>query len=100
VAASAGRTAREPAWEARWLTPPPADPDRRPLAFFFEDGIVCGHASSVEGLRRYAFDPDSLYAATDSRVRELIEALERERTKATRTGTLRSLARRLRGGKP
>ena len=108
IATSVGRARREPAWEAHWLTPPPPEPDRRPLAFFFEDGIVCGHASSVEGLRRYAFDPDSLHAATDSRVRELIEALERERAKAQPVdapatppaGTLRNLARRLRGGKP
>jgi len=108
IATSVGRARREPAWEARWLTPPPSEPDRRPLAFFFEDGIVCGHASSVEGLRRYAFDPDSLHAATDSRVRELIEALERERAKVQPVdapatppaGTLRNLARRLRGGKP
>jgi len=65
---------REVALQARWLTPPAAEPDRRPLAFFFEDGIVCGHASSIEGLRRFAFDPDSLYAATDERVRSHVSA--------------------------
>jgi hypothetical protein len=67
--------------ESRWLQEPPATPDRRPLAFFYEDGVVCGHASSLAGLRRYAFDPDSLYADTNQRVRELIEELARERAK-------------------
>jgi hypothetical protein len=67
--------------EPRWLQEPPSAPDRRPLAFFYEDGVVCGRAASLAGLRRYAFDPDSLYADTDKRVRELIEALERERAK-------------------
>ena len=64
-----------PAIEARWLLEPPAEPDRRPLAYFFEDGVVCGKASSLEGLRRFAFDPDSLLAAADGRVRELISRL-------------------------
>jgi hypothetical protein len=67
--------------EPRWLQEAPSPPDRRPLAFFYEDGVVCGRAASLAGLRRYAFDPDSLYADADRRVRELIEALERERAK-------------------
>jgi hypothetical protein len=110
------RTTREaasgeaPLIEARWLREPVAPPDRRPLAFFFEDGVVCGRASSLEDLRKYAFDPDSLYAAADERVRELIEALALSRENLAKvegsaswrmTAPLRSLARRLgRRGKP
>ena len=81
---SAPRAAQEKtplAIEPRWLQEPPSAPDRRPLAFFYEDGVVCGRASSLAGLRRYAFDPDSLYADTDQRVRSLIEALARAREK-------------------
>ena len=108
-----------PAVEARWFLEPPAEPDRRPLAYFFEDGVVCGKASSLEGLRRFAFDPDSLLAAADGRVRELISrlaaadgrvrelaetvALAEENLKSIEassswriTAPLRSLARRLR----
>jgi hypothetical protein len=40
-----------PLLEGRWLQEPVAPPDRRPLAFFFEDGVVCGRASSLEDLR-------------------------------------------------
>ncbi len=69
------RPARHLTIEARWLSEPLAEPDRRPLAYFFEDGVVCGKASSLEGLRRFAFDPDSLLAAADGRVRELISRL-------------------------
>jgi hypothetical protein len=29
------------------------------------DGVVCGRASSLEGLRKLAFDPDSLHATTE-----------------------------------
>ena len=110
------RTTREassgeaPLIEARWLREPVAPPDRRPLAFFFEDGVVCGRASSLEDLRKYAFDPDSLYAAADERVRELIEALALPRENLAKvegsaswrmTAPFRSLARRLgRRGKP
>jgi glycosyltransferase involved in cell wall biosynthesis len=61
-----------PTIEARWCSEPLAEPDHRPLAYFFEDGVVCGKASSLEGLRRFAFDPDSLLAAADGRVGELI----------------------------
>ena len=104
--------AQAPAFEPRWFSEPPAEPDRRPLAFFYEDGVVCGRASSLEGLRRYAFDPDSLYASTDGRVRSLIEALDVERRRSDSlseslrrteasaswrmTAPLRGLARRLR----
>ena len=108
-----------PTIEARWLSEPPAEPDRRPLAYFFEDGVICGKASSLEGLRRLAFDPDSLLAAADGRVRELIGtvaaadghvreltktvALAEENLKSIKassswrmTAPLRSLAQRLR----
>jgi glycosyltransferase involved in cell wall biosynthesis len=64
-----------PTIEARWLAEPIAEPDRRPLAYFFEDGVICGKAASLEGLRRFAFDPDSLLASADGRVRELIALL-------------------------
>ncbi len=93
-----------PLIEARWLQEPVAPPDRRPLAFFFEDGVVCGRASSLEDLRKYSFDPDSLYAAADARVRELIEALALARESLEKiegsaswrmTAPLRGLARRL-----
>ena len=95
---SVSRTATPPTIEAHWLREPPEAPDRRPLAFFYEDGVVCGRRSSLEGLRRYAFDPDSLHAAADARVRELIEALEAERAKPAES-PLRALARKLRGAK-
>lgn len=77
-------SAQPPRIEPRWLEEPRAPADRRPLAFFYEDGVVCGRASSLAGLRRYAFDPDSLHAATDARVLELIEALDRERREGER----------------
>lgn len=100
-AARGAQAPSPPALEPRWLAEPQAAPDRRPLAFFYEDGVVCGRAASLEGLRRYAFDPDSLYADTDRRVRALIEELERERAKsappARAASPLRALARRLRG---
>ena len=64
-----------PTIEARWLAEPLAEPDRRPLAYLFEDGVICGKASSLESLRRFAFDPDSLLASADGRVRELIALL-------------------------
>ena len=99
-----------PPIEDRWWREPVAPPDRRPLAFFFEDGVVCGRASSLEDLRSYAFDPDSLYAAADERVRELIEALALSRESLEKieasaswrlTAPLRGLAKRLgRRGKP
>jgi hypothetical protein len=91
-----------PAIEARWLSEPVAEPDRRPLAYFFEDGVVCGKASSLEGLRRFAFDPDSLLALADGRVRELTETValaeenleQIERSSSWRmTAPLRGLAR-------
>jgi hypothetical protein len=94
IATSVGRARREPAWEAHWLTPPPAGA-RPPSARFFLRGRNRVRApSSVEGLRRYAFDPDSLHAATDSRVRELIEALERERAKVQPVDCARHARRR------
>ena len=67
--------AEAPTIEARWLSGPPEEPDRRPLAYFYEDGVVCGKAASLETLRRFAFDPDSLLAAADGRVRDLISRL-------------------------
>jgi hypothetical protein len=96
AAAKADRAPSPPPFESRWLHEPAAPPDRRPLAFFYEDGVVCGRASSLEGLRKFAFDPDSLHAATDARVRELIEALAAERAKPPES-PLRALARWLRG---
>jgi len=96
AAAKADRAPSPPAIEPHWLHAPPTPPDRRPLAFFYEDGVVCGRASSLEGLRKFAFDPDSLLAATDARVRELIEALAAEREKPPES-PLRAFARRLRG---
>jgi hypothetical protein len=64
-----------PAIEARWLSEPIVEPDRRPLAYFFEDGVICGKAESLEGLRRLAFDQDSLLASADARVTELLALL-------------------------
>jgi hypothetical protein len=64
-----------PTIAARWLSEPIVAPDRRPLAYFFEDGVICGKAESLEGLRRLAFDPDSLLASADARVRELMALL-------------------------
>ena len=96
-----------------WLAPPPLPEPALPLAYLFEDGIVCGKAASREQLRRYAFDPDSLHAATDARVGELLERAEGleararqaeealrvvERSRSWRmTAPLRGLARWIRG---
>jgi len=74
-----------PTIEARWLSEPIVEPDRRPLAYFFEDGVICGKAESLEGLRRFAFDPDSLLASADARVRELMALL------ASTNGRVRAL---------
>jgi hypothetical protein len=94
-----------PMIEARWLAQPPPEPDLRPLAYLFEDGVVCGKARSLEGLRKLAFDPDSLFASAEARVRELSESLalaeqELKRIEGSRswriTAPLRGLVRRLR----
>jgi glycosyltransferase involved in cell wall biosynthesis len=68
-----------PAIDSAWCSPPTPPQERLPLAYLFEDGVLCGKAKSLEGLRRYAFDPDSLYADADARVRELIEAADAQR---------------------
>ena len=94
-----------PIVEPRWLDQPPAEPDRRPLAYLFEDGVICGKARSLEGLRKVAFDPDSLLASAEGRVRELSESVALVEQKLKRiegsrswriTAPLRGLARRLR----
>lgn len=66
----------------RWLREPPAAAERLPLAYYFEDGVVCGKARSLEELRRYAFDPDAVYADMDSRFSGLLETLWAERAQA------------------
>jgi glycosyltransferase involved in cell wall biosynthesis len=68
-----------PPVDARWLSEPWFRPRAVPLAYLFEDGVECGKAESLERLRQYAFDPDSLYADADQRVRELIEERGRSR---------------------
>jgi glycosyltransferase involved in cell wall biosynthesis len=88
-----------PAIDPGWLAQPHAAAERLPLAYLYEDGVVCGKARSLEGLRRYAFDPDSLYADADARVRELIEARAADAEKLRRIeagGALTALARWIR----
>jgi glycosyltransferase involved in cell wall biosynthesis len=73
-----------PELEPRWLVEPPSVPQRHPLAFLFQDGVVCGKAGSVDELRRYAFDPDAMHADADARFMELIQALGQQRDESAR----------------
>jgi glycosyltransferase involved in cell wall biosynthesis len=66
----------------RWRREPAAAAEQYPPAYLFEDGVVCGKARSLELLRRYVFDPDAVYAATQARFRELLETLWGERAEA------------------
>ena len=68
----------------RWLIEPAAPPENLPLAYYFEDGVVCGKARSLEQLRMHAFNPDAAYAARQARFKELLETLWREREQAAR----------------
>ena len=99
--------------DSGWLVVPALSEPARPLAYLFEDGVVCGKAASRDQLRRYAFDPDSLHAATDARVGELLERAEGLEARAKQaeealrvversrsgglTARLRELARWMRG---
>lgn len=68
----------------RWLVEPAAPPEQYPLAYLFQDGVVCGKARTLELLRRFVYDPDAVYAATDTRLKELIGTLWDERAHAAR----------------
>lgn len=68
----------------RWLIEPAAPAESLPLAYYFEDGVVCGKARSLEQLRLHAFNPDAAYAAREGRFKELLATLWAERAEAAR----------------
>lgn len=74
------------AWEIDpdWVREPARSPGTHPLAYLYEDGIVCGKASSREQLRRFAFDPDWMHANRDARFMELVQTMGNERQQWTR----------------
>lgn len=55
-----------------------------PLSFLFQDGVQCGKTSSLEKLRHYAFDPDSMHADADARFLELIQTLGNQRAESAK----------------
>lgn len=57
-----------------WSHKPQLAQQQHPFAFLYEDGVLCGKASSLEMLRQYAYDPDRAQAAADARFRELTRA--------------------------
>ncbi len=67
-----------------WLREPVRSAEAHPLAYLYEDGIVCGKARSREQLRRFAFDPDWMHANRDERFMELVQALGNERQQSAR----------------
>lgn len=91
VAAFGASRAKPPATEVeiadRWLLEPAPTPEHYPPAYLFQDGVVCGKARSVELLRRYVFDPDAVYAATETRFRELLGKLWADREEGARALT-------------
>jgi hypothetical protein len=97
AAPRADRAASPPALEARWLREPAAPPERRPLAFFYEDGVVCGRGSSLEGLRKYAFGP-GLPARGHGRARARADRGARGRARET-AGAAAARPRRWFGGR-
>lgn len=67
-----------------WMREPARSTGTHPLAYLYEDGIVCGKASSREQLRRFAFDPDWMHANRDARFMELVQTVGNERQQSSR----------------